>query len=123
MLVMSSFWPETIEGWVGLISLIVALVGAIVGLIPVSIKLYHTLKQLIKDKNWKKIISFAAAAMKQAEASGKQGKEKKVIVIESVIAACKEVGIEIDEQQLKDLSDYIDQLINWHNDMNDAKGE
>ena len=123
MLVMSSFWPTTVEGWVGLIILICSLVAAIAGLVPTGIKLYRTLKQLVKDKNWKKIIQFASAAMKQAEASGKKAKEKKIIVIESVVAACKEIGVEIDEKQLKDLSDYIDELIKWHNDMNEAEGE
>lgn len=123
MLVMSSFWPTTVEGWVGLIILICSLVAAIAGLVPTGIKLYRVLKQLVKDRNWKKIIQFASAAMKQAEASGKKAKEKKVIVIESVVAACKEIGVEIDEKQLKDLSDYIDELIKWHNDMNEAEGE
>jgi len=123
MMVFANFWPTTVEGWVGLISLIVGLVGAIVALVPTIIKLVKTLKQVIKDKNWAKIMKMALAAMKQAEASHKDGKEKKQIVVEAVKAGCEELGIELDEKLLQDLSDYVDSLIHWHNEMSESEGE
>ena len=72
----------------------------------------------MKDKNWSKIKDIALAAMKEAEASGKKGSEKQQMVIDAVVAGCKEAEIEISEEDLKNLAKYIDETIGWFNDMN-----
>lgn len=112
-----SFWPTTAEGWVGIITFIIGFIGAIVALIPVSIKLVKRGKELIKNKDWAKIKEIADTAMKTAESTGKTGAEKKEIVIAAVKAGCAEAGIIIDEKLLKDLADYIDTTIEWVNGM------
>ena len=112
-----SFWPTTAEGWVGIITFIIGFIGAIVALIPVSIKLVKRGKELIKNKDWAKIKEIADTAMKTAESTGKTGVEKKEIVIAAVKAGCAEAGIVIDEKLLKDLADYIDTTIEWVNGM------
>lgn len=112
-----SFWPTTAEGWVGIITFIIGFIGAIVALIPVSIKLVKRGKELIKNKDWAKIKEIADTAMKTAESTGKTGAEKKEIVIVAVKAGCEKAGIVIDEKLLKDLVDYIDTTIEWVNGM------
>ena len=74
----------------------------------------------MKDKNWSKIKEIALAAMKEAEASGKKGSEKQQMVIDAVVAGCKEAEIEISEEDLKNLVKYIDETIEWFNGMNES---
>ncbi len=105
-------WFETIQGIITLAISGVTLISTIVGL---GIKLYGAFKELIKNKNWLKVITIADAAMKEAEASGKAGKDKKDQVIDVVTAACKEMGITCD---LEALSNYIDECIAFVNDIN-----
>lgn len=112
-----SFWPTTAEGWVGIITFIIGFIGAIVALIPVSIKLVKRGRELVKNKDWAKIKEIADTAMKTAESTGKTGAEKKEIVIAAVKAGCEKAGIVIDEKLLKDLADYIDTTIEWVNGM------
>lgn len=119
MLILTSIWPSTVEGWVGLITLIVGLVGAIAALVPTLIKLFKAGKKLIKEKNWKKIMEIADAAMKEAEKVGEKG-TKKEMVIAAVKKGCEEAGIELEEELLQDLYGYIEECIEWFNGMNKA---
>ena len=117
MFVLEGIWPTTVEGWVGLISLLVGLVGAIAALIPTAIKLWHAVKKIAKNKDWGKVMDIADAAMKAAEQSGKTGSEKRQMVIDMVIAGCKEIGVDVDDELLNELSDYIEETIAMFNDM------
>lgn len=107
-------WFETAQGIITLCSTGVALLGAIVGL---AIKLAAVIKQLIKDKNWQKILTMADAAILAAERSGKAGADKKTQVIEAVQAGCREAGIDCD---LSELSAYIDKCISFSNNLKQA---
>lgn len=66
------------------------------------------------------ICSMADAAMKEAEKSGKTGADKKQMVIDSVKAACKEAGVDLDTF-IDQLGTYIDQCISFANDINKDK--
>lgn len=115
-----SVWPTTVEGWVGLIILIVGLISAIIGLIPTAIKLIRTLKILVKNRNFGKIKDIALEAIKAAEASGASGSDKKNQVISAVSAGCIEAGIDLDTETLEELSKYIDEMVAYFNDMKAA---
>lgn len=54
--------------------------------------------------------------MKEAEASGKSGADKKEMVMDAVKAACKSQGLDLDSF-LDQLSAYIDQTITFVNSM------
>ena len=118
IVILGSIWPTTVEGWVNLIVFIAGFVGAVAVLIPTVIKLCEKGAELMKNKNWSKIEDIALAAMKEAEASGKKGSEKQQMVIDAVVAGCKEAEIEISEEDLKNLAKYIDETIEWFNNMN-----
>lgn len=64
-------------------------------------------------------MSMADSAMKEAEASGKTGADKKQMVIDSVKAGCKSAGLDVDAF-LDQLSAYIDQSISFVNSVTDA---
>ena len=118
IVILGSIWPTTIEGWVNLAVFVSGFIAAIAVLIPVAIKLVKKGAELVKNKNWSKIKEIALAAMKEAEASGKKGSEKQQMVIDAVIAGCKTAEIEINEEDLKNLTKYIDETIAWFNNMN-----
>lgn len=118
IIVLGSIWPTTVEGWVNLIVFIVGFIAAIAVLVPVAIKLVKKGAELVKNKNWSKIKDIALSAMKEAEASGKKGSEKQQMVIDAVVAGCKEAEIEISEEDLENLVKYIDETIEWFNNMN-----
>lgn len=120
IVIFESIWPTTAEGWAGLLVFVVGFVAAIAALIPTVRKLVKKGAELVKDKNWSKIKEIALAAMKEAEASGKKGSEKQQMVIDAVVAGCKEAEIEISEEDLKNLVKYIDETIEWFNGMNES---
>lgn len=66
------------------------------------------------------ICSMADTAMKEAEKSGKSGADKKQMVIDSVKAACKDAGVDLDAF-IDQLGTYIDQCIDFANDLNKDK--
>lgn len=121
-MILTSIWPTTVEGWVGLISLIVGLIGAIAALIPVAIKLFKALKEIVKNKNWSKIKDIAKAAMTTVEEYHKlhpemSSDDKLNMALDMIQAGCAEIGIEVDEATLNNLVDYINQTIDWFNGM------
>ena len=116
--ILGSIWPTTVEGWVNLVVFIVGFVAAVAALVPTVIKLAKKGAELVKNKNWSKIEKIAMAAMRAAEETGKKGAEKQQMVIDAVVACCKEAEIEISEEDLKNLAKYIDETIEWFNSMN-----
>lgn len=106
---------------------IITLITGLLGLIPTAIAAYFAIKNFIavtKEKSskeiWALIMSLADAAMKEAEQSLKDGESKKQMVIDSVKVGCKSAGIDLD-MFIDQLSDYIDDTIDFVNCMNNKK--
>ena len=123
IIILNSIWPTTVEGWANLITFIAGFVIAVAALVPTAVSLVKKGAELMKNKNWSKIKDIAMAAMKEAETSGKKGSEKQQMVIDAVVAGCKEAGIEVSEDDLKKLADYINETIGWFNNMIDSSKE
>ena len=109
--------------WITTANGIITLITGLVGLIGTGIGAYFAIRNWItvmKTKNsqeiWSLIMEMADAAMKEAEASMKDGETKKQMVIDSVKAGCKAAGIEAD-LFIDQLSDYIDSTIKFVNSM------
>ena len=118
MIILSSMtdWITTANG-------IITLLTGLVGLIGTGIGAYFAVKNwlvVVKTKNaqeiWTMIMSMADAAMKEAEASGKSGADKKQMVIDAVKAGCRAAGINMD-MFIDQLGEYIDQTISFVNGM------
>ncbi len=120
MFTMLSIWPSTVEGWVGLIILFCSLIGSIAALVPTLIKLFKSLKEIVKNRDWKKVLKLADIAIKKAEETGLPGSDKLHIVMETVQEECVELGIKVDQELLDNLEEYIRETIEWFNDMNAA---
>lgn len=109
--------------WITTANGIITLITGLMGLIGTGIGAYFAVKNwitVLKTKNsneiWSMIMEMADAAMKEAEASMKDGETKKQMVIDSVKAGCKAAGVEAD-LFIEQLSDYIDNTIKFVNDM------
>ena len=109
-------WLETANGILTLISALIALIGTGTGVFFAIKNFIKLMKSNTKEQNWKLIMKIADTAMKTAETSGKNGADKKQMVIESVKASCKAAGIDAD-QFVDQLAEYIDQTIAFVNSM------
>ena len=117
--------------WINTAYGLVTLIGACIGLIGTGIGAFFSVRNWIKamkEKSakelWTMVMSMADSAMKEAERLAKEGKlakdHKKEYVVNMVKAGCKSAGLDIG-LFLDQLSDYIDQCIDWHNRMNQDK--
>ena len=117
------FILTSVADWLTTANGIVTLITGLIGLIGTGIGAYYAIRNwitVLKTKNsqeiWSMIMSMADAAMKEAEASGKSGADKKQMVIDAVKAGCKAAGVDMD-MFIDQLSDYIDQTIAFVNGM------
>lgn len=92
---------------IGLITTGLALLSTAIGL---GFKVYTEGKQIVKDKNWSKIMQIALSAIQAAEKSGASGADKKAQAIAAVTAACAEINIDV-APFMGDLSVYIDEIV------------
>lgn len=106
-----------------LVTTIIAILTGLGGLIGTGISTYFAIKAVIeKNKGksfaqiWTLVMSMADDAMKAAEASGKEGKDKKKMVIDAVNAAALAAGIDV-SPFIEQLGAYIDQTITFVNDL------
>lgn len=102
---------------------LIALITGLVGLIGTGVGAFFAIKNFIKalkTKNqaevWALIMSMADAAMKEAEKSGKNGVEKKEMVIEAIKASCEAAGLDITDF-IDAVNLYIDQTIKFVNEI------
>jgi len=100
---------------------IIALIGALAGLIGTGVSAFFAIKVLIKSRkektaqeNWNFIMEIARTAMSKAEETGASGADKKTMVIESVKEGCKAAGINLDSF-IDQLRAFIDQSISFAN--------
>ena len=112
----------TVEQVITLITLIVGLVGAVAALIPTLIKLFKTIKELVANKNWATITKIALDAMKEVEQYYRShpemtGNDKLNMAIDIIIKTSRDLGIEVTDELVDDLVDYIQKTISWANDM------
>ena len=121
MWILFNIWPTSVEGWVGLILVFLGLIGSIAALIPTAIKLFKALKEIVKNKNWQKILELADNAMELAEITSLHGSDKRDLVINTVRKGCSELDIELNEELVENLIKYIDESIQWLNRMNNSK--
>lgn len=113
----------SITEWITTANGIITLITGLIGLIGTGVGAFFAIKNwvaVLKTKNsqeiWAMIMNMADAAMKEAEASGKSGADKKQMVIDAVKAGCKAAGVDMDIF-IDQLSDYIDQTIAFVNGM------
>lgn len=113
-------WITTANGIITLITGLLGLIGTGVGAYFAVKNWFLALKTKDAQEIWTMIMSLADAAMTEAEESMKSGEDKKQMVMDSVKAGCNAAGVNIDTF-LDQLSDYIDDTIEFVNNMNIKK--
>jgi len=103
--------------------LILELVIALVGVVPTVVSLVTIVVKMIKDKNWTAIAKFAQDAMSQAEAYAAEhpemaGQDKLDMALTIVKQMCAANNIALDEESLKKVIAYIEELIKWSKTVN-----
>lgn len=111
------------ENVINLIISICTLIVLIGGLIPTGIDLYHKIKEIIKNKDWKAIGKMILEGMSAAEAYAKEhpgmtGQDKLNMCLDAVKASCASQGIELDEKLIKDIISEVEKLIGWSKTVN-----
>ena len=114
-------WINTANGLIALITGLIGLMGTGVGAFFAVKNFILATKEKSAKENWALICKVADAAMQEAEKSGKNGSDKKQIVIDTVKTSCKAAGVNLDTF-IDQLTSYIDDCINFANRLNKNKG-
>lgn len=109
-----------------LIITICSLIGVIGGLIPTGIALYNKIKEIIQNKNWTLAMKIAMEAMTEAEEYAKlhpemTGEDKLEMAIKIVKAGLTAAGIEVSNELIDRLVQYINDLCAWSKTVNVKK--
>lgn len=104
-------------------SLICDLIIAICGFIPTIVSIVLLVRNIIKNKNWKIIEPIIRAAMSAAEEYAKEhpemtGEDKLNMAIASIKSGCEAAGIKFDDELLKQIVAYINELCSWSKTVN-----
>lgn len=112
-------WITTANGLITLITGLIGLIGTGVGAFFAIKNWITVLKTKSSQEIWSMIMSMADEAMKEMEGSVLDNETKKKTVLDTVKAACKAAGINLD-LFIDQLSDYIDDTIKFVRGMQNA---
>ncbi len=101
---------------------IVNMIVAIGSLIPTIISVVVLIVNIVKNKNWKLVMSIADEAMRTVEDyskvhPGMTSEAKLDMALEAVKSGLAVAGIKVDTALLKRVIEYIRESINWFNEM------
>lgn len=105
------------------LSLICDFIIAICGVIPTIITTFLLVKNIIKEKDWKVVEKIAMSAMTSVEDYASQhpemtSTEKLDMAILGVKAGLAAAGIKIDEDLIKKIIAYIEEMCSWSKTVN-----
>ena len=93
------------------VQLIVLICAALAVLIPLGVKLYKTSKELIREKNWPRLVAALSKYMEEAEKLFEEGADKKAWVLTMIQTTADQLNYKLTKQDMQNLSDLIDTLI------------
>lgn len=103
--------------------LICTLISTILGVIPTIVSVVLLVRNIIKNKDWTIIQKIAQSAMKAVEDyakshPGMKGDDKLNMALEAVKNGLAAANINFDENTIKKIVEYINQMVGWSNSMN-----
>lgn len=104
-----------IEGWV---NLIVEVFASLAVILPLGLKLAQTVKDLVKQRNWPKIVNAVIRYMMVAEDNLTDGAEKKEWVLSMIQSTAEQLNYELTESDLANIADMIDDLVDLSDNIN-----
>lgn len=93
-----------------LIQLVILICSVAAIMIPFMVKLYHTTEDLVREKNWPRLVSATVEYMEQAEELLEYGADRKEWVIAMVRVTADQINYELTDADIKNLEDLIDEL-------------
>ena len=91
-------------------SFIILLCAVLAVMIPLGIKFYYKSEELVREKNWPKLVSALSKYMEEAEHLFEEGADKKAWVLTMIKSTADQIDYKLTEEDMKNLSDLIDTL-------------
>lgn len=92
------------------LKLIAELLSVLLIIIPLGIKLYNTVVELTRTKNWPKIIAAVSEYMAEAEELMEFGSDKKAYVMAMVQVTAEQLNYPLKPEDIANISNLIDDL-------------
>lgn len=89
------------------LEIVVAILSGMATCLPLVVRLVHYIKVALKEREWSRLLSFAAEAMSMAETMYDKGIDKKDFVMAEVRKLAERLDYPLDEEEFSEL---IDQL-------------
>ena len=91
-------------------TVIILICAALAILIHLGVKLYKTSEQLVREKNWPRLVSMLSGYMEEAEHLFEDGADKKAWVLVMIQTTAKQIDYELTEKDIETLGELIDTL-------------
>lgn len=92
------------------INIIINVLSSLVIIIPLGVKLYRTIKDLVKEQNWPILMGYAIKYMSMAEKNMSGGAEKKQWVLDSLKITAQNIGYNLTDSDLAKIGEMIDSI-------------
>lgn len=92
------------------INIIINVLSSLVIIIPLGVKLYRTIKDLVKEQNWPVLMGYAIKYMAMAEKDISGGAQKKQWVLDSLRATAQNIGYNLTDSDLAKIGEMIDSI-------------
>lgn len=93
-----------------IIQLVILICSVAAMMIPFMVKFYKNTEQLIREKNWPRLVSATVEYMEQAEELLEYGADRKEWVIAMVRVTADQINYELTDADIRNLEDLIDEL-------------
>lgn len=93
--------------WETVIQYACMILAGIATAVPLALELVKYAKQVVKEKNWSRLLSLVLTLMQDAEQAFQSGAERKDYVISAVKSLSTAVGYEMEEKALSELIDSL----------------
>ena len=92
------------------INTIVSILSGLAVCIPLVVKLYQLIKELVKNKNWNCLLSLVLEEMKKAQAEYERGSDRKKYIMSILIDLAQRANYPIEEEDVSKISNMIDEM-------------
>lgn len=92
------------------INIIINVLSSLVIIIPLGVKLYRTIKDLVKEQNWPVLMGYAIKYMAMAEENMSDGAERKKWVLDSLKTTAQNIGYNLTDSDLAKIGEMIDSI-------------
>ena len=92
------------------INIIINVLSSLVIIIPLGVKLYRTIKDLVKEQNWPILMGYAIKYMSMAEKNISGGAEKKQWALDSLKSTAQHSGYNLTDSDLAKIGEMIDSI-------------